>query len=68
MVVCTVPNEAALREADERLGFRGIRTYMFVEDDFGDQATALATEPLSGSRRRALSEYPLWKEMSHEPA
>ena len=68
MVVCSVPDEEALRAASERLTLRGIRHYMFVEDDFGDQATALATEPISGSTRKAFSSYPLWKEMQHDHA
>lgn len=62
LVVCSVPDEAALKEAQTKLEARGVKHYMFVEDDFGDQATALATEPLQGSRRRILSDYPLWKE------
>jgi hypothetical protein len=60
-VLCTVPDEASLRQAAERIAARGIRHYMFVEDDFGDQATALATEPISGHARKIFAEYPLWK-------
>lgn len=33
---------------------------MFLEPDLGDQATALATEPISGELRKTLSKYPLW--------
>lgn len=69
MVLCTVPDEEALKETSRRLEARGIRHYMFVEDDFGDQATALATEPISGAARRAFSNYPLWKqEVTHDAA
>lgn len=60
MVVCTVPNEAALRLAAATTSLRGIRQYMFVEDDFGNQATAFATEPISGDARRAFKKFPLW--------
>lgn len=62
MVLCTVPDEEALNEVSSRLDARGIRHYTFVEDDLGDQATALATEPISGPLRKVLARYPLWKE------
>jgi hypothetical protein len=66
MVLCAIPDETALKEAASRLDVRGIRHYMFVEDDFGDQATALATEPISGSARKTFANYPLWKEIQHD--
>ena len=62
VVICTVPNEAALKEAKDRLDWKGIRNYIFLEDDIGDQATALATEPLDRGRKKFLSSYPLWRE------
>jgi len=68
MVLCSVSDESELKETSKRLDARGIRHYTFVEDDFGDQATALATEPISGRARKALSEYPLWKEVQHDHA
>lgn len=60
MVVCTVPDEAALRLAAATCSLRGIRQYLFLEDDFGDQATAFATEPISGEARRTFRKLPLW--------
>ena len=61
VVVCSLPDEAALRDALDRLSFHGIRAYAFREPDLGDQMTALATEPLPGNRRNFLSRYPLWR-------
>lgn len=56
-----MPNEAALRVAAGACGLKGIRQYLFVEDDFGYQATAFATEPLIGEKRKAFKKFPLWK-------
>jgi hypothetical protein len=47
--------------AHDRLERQGIRTVLFREPDIGNQATALATEPVNGSVRKSLSKYPLWK-------
>jgi hypothetical protein len=65
MVLCSVPDEEALKETSRQLTERGVRHYMFVEDDFGDQATALSTEPIHGVARKVFSKYPLWREMQH---
>lgn len=61
VVVCQVPDEEALLLALERLDRREIRSYMFHEPDIGGQATALATEPITGPRRKILARYPLWE-------
>jgi hypothetical protein len=60
-VVCNVRNEEELLKAEHRLHLDGIRTVLFREPDIGDEATALATEPLDPSRRRPLSRYQLWE-------
>lgn len=39
----------------------GIRQYLFTESDLGDQATAFATEPISGEKRKVFRKFPLWK-------
>lgn len=44
----------------------GIRNYTFVEDDFGDQATSIATEPVQGSLRKVFRNYPLWEARKKE--
>ena len=61
VVVCSVPDEQELLRVKERLDLRGIRNYVFCEEDLGGRATALATEPVFGSRRKVLSHYPLWE-------
>lgn len=60
IVLCSVPGEKELVHAKDQLDQRGIRSYLFTEDDLGNQATSLATEPISGASRRALRDYPLW--------
>lgn len=60
-MVCSVPNEAALRLAAAACGVKGIRQYLFIESDLNDQATAFATEPISGEKRKAFKKFPLWK-------
>lgn len=59
--MCSVPDEAALRLAAATCGMKGIRNYLFIEEDLGCQPTAFATEPLSGEKRRAFRKFPLWK-------
>ena len=60
LVVCSVPDEAELRRAAANCSLRGIKTYVFEEDDFGNQATSFATEPISGDVRKAFKKFPLW--------
>ena len=59
--MCSVPDEFALHHAANICSLNGIRQYLFIEDDLGDQATALATEPISGEKRKAFKKFPLWK-------
>lgn len=59
--MCSVPDESALRHAATVCGLNGIRHYLFIENDLGDQATAFATEPISGETRKAFKKFPLWK-------
>jgi hypothetical protein len=60
MVICTVPDEAALRRWADQTALQGIRNYLFEEDDFGDEATAFCTEPITGEARRFFRKLPLW--------
>lgn len=60
VVVCSVPNEQALLCSKEELDVHGVKSYIFHEDDFGNRATALATEPIFGSKRKVLKKHPLW--------
>lgn len=59
--MCSVPDEAALRQAAAACSLNGIRQYLFIESDLDNQATAFATEPISGEQRRAFRKFPLWK-------
>ena len=60
MVVCTVPDEEALKDLAFKATIEGIRLAVFEEDDFDDQATALATEPLLREKGRFFRKLPLW--------
>ena len=61
-VVCQIPDEESLLKAQYDIERRGIRTVLFREPDIGNQATALATEPIADRDRRKLSRYNLWEE------
>jgi len=62
IVVCRIPSETQLLKAQYNIEQKGIRTILFQEPDIGNQATALATEPIAASDRRKLSKYKLWEE------
>ena len=62
IVVCQIPSESRLLKAQYNIEQKGIRTVLFREPDLGNQATALATEPIAASDRRKLSKYQLWEE------
>lgn len=59
LVVCTVPNEAALKAMLEDVNRRGILACSFQEDDMGGETTAFATELVSGAQRRVFRKCPL---------
>ena len=61
IVVCSVSDERSLLRAASRLNRDSVRAVLFREPDMKGQATALATEPLCGKRRRVLARYKLWK-------
>jgi len=61
-VICEVPDEYSLLLAQEEIERKGFRTVVFSEPDLEGQATALATEPISSSKRKKMSKYKLWKE------
>jgi hypothetical protein len=70
-VICGIENEAALRRAAAGCNLRGIRGYLFIEPDMDFQATAFATEPISGEARKAFKKYSLWNprlEVQHDHA
>jgi len=61
IVLLSVPNEAALSAAAERLFLHGIDHHMFYEPDFGPMGySALATKAVTSRRERNLfANYPL---------
>lgn len=59
LIVCGVKSEIQLLRELERLRSHNIKTYVFREPDIGGQATAIATEPIYGERRKAMSRYSL---------
>lgn len=65
--MCSVPDEEALRAAAGVCNLKGIRRYLFIEPDMDGQATAFATEPISGEKRKVFRKFPLWKP-EHEKA
>jgi peptidyl-tRNA hydrolase len=58
LVLCRVSSERDLLAAADRFERLGIRFRLFREPDRADEATALATEPLSAERRALLARYP----------
>lgn len=57
LVLCGVASEQRLLAAADYLCRRGIRCSLFREPDRENEATALATEPLGDSRRRAMRRF-----------
>ena len=60
LVLVTVPDEKALEAISGCLDLAGIRHRVFVEEDLGDRATALATEPIEQSQRKHFRDLPLY--------
>jgi hypothetical protein len=57
LVLCGVGSEVRLLAAADHLFRNGVRHALFREPDRANEATALATEPLSGERRHALDRF-----------
>lgn len=60
LVVLGSESEVSLQFIAARLEAFGIQYRPFYEPDLADSLTALATEPLSGSRRKPLQRYRCW--------
>jgi len=61
IVVCAVPDRAALEEAATRLSRYGIDHELFSEPDWYMGNSALATRPVHMKKERyVFSKYPLW--------
>ncbi|HEV3118357.1 MAG TPA: hypothetical protein VGY58_15010 [Gemmataceae bacterium] len=59
VVVCGIRDEPRLFRCIERLEKAGVRYRAFFEPDLGDQLTAVATEPVHGSKRSMFRNYQL---------
>jgi hypothetical protein len=57
VVLCTAASEERLLTAADHLFHSHIRYALFREPDRAHEATALATEPLCGERRRVLKRF-----------
>jgi hypothetical protein len=60
-VFCGVDGLPHLQRAAERLTLDGICFHVWTDSIFKGEATAICTEPLSGSRRRPMRRYQLLK-------
>lgn len=62
LIVCTVPDRAALLAARQRLARYGIQTEMFFEPSWDMGHSALATQPITARKQRfAMNIYPLFR-------
>ena len=59
--LCTVRDEERLRAAAAKLERLGIRFKAWYEPDKDNQLTAIATEPISGEKRRHMRDFQLLK-------
>lgn len=61
LIVCTVPDRAALVAAQARLERYGIRSKMFFEPSWEMGYSALCSEPITNRKQRfAMNKYPLF--------
>lgn len=61
LVLCETESEVSLLEAARELQTIGIEHIVFRENDLNDQATALATQPLTQEQRKQLAHWQLWR-------
>jgi hypothetical protein len=61
LVLCEAQSEEELIEQAEYLKIKGIPFTLFREPDIANQATALATLPLSSAQRKKLTRWKLWE-------
>jgi len=59
LVVCTVPDERALKVMLETVHRAGVLACAFQEEDLGGETTAFATELVSGDKRKLFRKCPL---------
>jgi hypothetical protein len=62
LVLLAVKSEAELTEVQAFLKEYCVEHAAFVEDDLGNQMTAIATEPISGAKRQIFRRFQCLKE------
>lgn len=62
LILCGVNNESALKREASKLQALGVRFAKFHEADCNNELTAVATELISGDRRRYFRRYKLLKQ------
>lgn len=60
LIVCSVKNEEELHKEAFKLKIHNIDTFIFKEPDMDNEATAIASELISGCRRKYFSKFKLW--------
>lgn len=59
VIVCGIRDEPRLFRCIDRLEAAGVRYRAFYEPDLGGRLTAVATEPVNGSKRAVFRNYQL---------
>ena len=60
LVLCTVPDKAALLAVSDQCLEAKIDHFVFHEADMGDEPTAFATKPVNGVARKIFKKLPLF--------
>ena len=61
LVICGLPNESSINEFKSKLEKAEINYREFAEPDLNNSLTALATEAISGEKRKIFANLPLIK-------
>lgn len=61
LVICGLPNEFSINAFKTKLEKADINYKEFIEPDLNDSLTALATEAISGEKRKVFANLPLIK-------
>ncbi len=59
LILLAISNEEELLKIPEKLNTSNIRHKIWKEPDIGNQVTSIATEPISGDRRKIFKKYKL---------
>lgn len=61
IVLCSTKNQNSLMKIVKTLYEQNIRLKVFREPDIGNELTSIATQPLYGEQRKAMTKYQLMK-------